>query len=199
MKVILMQAVPKLGKAGQVVNVKQGYARNFLFPQGMATVADRTQLQVLERRNAKIQKDLDATKAAAEALAERINGKHLKFEAKAGADRARLFGAVTSQDIADLIKKELGETVEKKDVLLLRPIKRLGTYDIELDVHRNVDIALKLEVFDPEVLLEEEAKKKAEAQAADVEVSETPVEEVVSDESVVEEVAEEVASEETGE
>jgi large subunit ribosomal protein L9 len=151
MKVILKQAVPKLGKEGQVVTVKDGYARNFLFPQSMAVIADKKQLQVLERQHAKVAAELEATKANAEALRERIHGKSIQFQTKAGAD-GRLFGAVTSQDIADLIKSELGETVEKKNVLLLRPIKRLGRYDIELNVHRNVNIELKLSVFDPEYI-----------------------------------------------
>ena len=85
MKVILKQSVPKLGKEGQVVNVKDGYARNFLFPQGMAIVADKTQLTVLERRNAKIASQLSETKAQAEALKGEIDGKELNIEAQVGA------------------------------------------------------------------------------------------------------------------
>lgn len=149
MNVILKQAVPKLGKAGQVVKVKPGYARNFLFPQGMAILADKTQLKALERRNAKAAATLAETKASAEALKERLNGKMVSIETKAGQD-LRLFGAVTSQDVADAILSQLGETVEKKAVLLLRPIKRLGRQHVELDVHRDVTIDITVRVFDPE-------------------------------------------------
>lgn len=171
MKVILKQAVPKLGKEGQVVNVKPGYARNFLFPQHMAVLADKSQMKVLDLKNAKVAQQLLETKSAADTLAEKIDGKEITIETKAGADRARLFGAVTSQDIADAIKSQLGETVDKKDVLLLRPIKRLGHYDIELDVHRQVSIAFKLHVVDPDLLEEERAQA---AQAAAVEALSNP-------------------------
>lgn len=161
MKVILQQAVPKLGKQGQVVNVKPGYARNFLFPQGMALLADKKQLEVLERRNAKVAAQLADTKANAEALKEKLNGKDISIETKSGGD-GRLFGAVTSQDICDAIKAQLGSDIDKKAVLLLRPIKRLGHYDIELDIHRDVTIELSLHVFDPEHM---EVEKKAEPEA----------------------------------
>lgn len=165
MKVILKQAVPKLGKEGQVVNVKAGYARNFLFPQSMAIVADKKQLSVLERQHAKIAADLEKTKAGAEALAEKLNGKSLRIQTKAGAD-GRLFGAITSQDIVDEIKKSLGESVDKKAVLLLRPIKRLGKYDVELNVHRAVNIEIKLSVFDPDFEEVDEKLPELEAELA---------------------------------
>lgn len=169
MNVILKQAVPKLGKAGQVVKVKPGYARNFLFPQGMAILADKSQLKALERRNAKAAATLAETKASAEALKVRIDGKMVSIETKAGPD-LRLFGAVTSQDVADAIAAQLGETVEKKAVLLLRPIKRLGRQHVELDVHRDVTIDILVRVFDPEhpeadVELAPKAVEKAEAVA----------------------------------
>lgn len=173
MKVILKQAVPKLGKEGQVVNVKPGYARNFLFPQGMAVVADKKQLEVVERRNAKVAASLAEGLAAAEALKGKIHGKEVSIQTKAGSDR-RLFGAVTDQDVADAVKAQLGESVDKKSVLLLRPIKRLGRYDVELNVHRNVVIEIKVRVFDPEFIeLDEEL--------------------VMADESAPEPVVEEVA------
>lgn len=162
MKVILKQAVPKLGKEGQVVNVKPGYARNFLFPQSMAVVADKKQLAVVERQQAKIAADLEKTKAGAESVAEKLNGKRLRIQTKAGAD-GRLFGAVTSQDIVDKIKSELGETIDRKAVLLLRPIKRLGTFDIELNIHRDVHIEIKLSVFDPDFEEVEEKLPDVEA------------------------------------
>lgn len=171
MKVILKQAVPKLGKEGHVVNVKPGYARNFLFPQGMAIVADKSQLGVLERQQAKIAADLEKTKAGAESVAEKLNGKSIRIQTKAGSD-GRLFGAITSQDIVDEIKKSLGESVDKKAVLLLRPIKRLGKFDIELNIHRAVSIEIKLAVFDPE--FEEVDEKLPEVDEVEETTSEEP-------------------------
>lgn len=180
MKVILKQAVPKLGKEGQVVTVKDGYARNFLFPNSMAVVADKKQLGALERQHAKAAAQLESTKADAEAMAARMNGKLVKIETKAGPD-GRLFGAVTSQDIVDAVKSQLNETIDRKAVLLLRPIKRLGTYDIELNVHRNVDIEFKLNVFDPEFIETEEHLPEFEEVMADAENPATP--EATADES----------------
>jgi len=168
MKVILRTAVPKVGKAGQVVNVKPGFARNFLFPQGMAVVADKSQMKALDARNARVSAKLAETKSSAEAVAEQLNGKTLRIEGKVGAEQGKLFGAITSQDIADAISKEFGQTVEKKDVALLQPIKRTGKYPIEVDIHRDVPIHMTVVVFDPaavETAPAEEAAPETEAPA----------------------------------
>lgn len=178
MKVILKQAVPKLGKEGQVVNVKAGYARNFLFPQSMAIVADKSQLGVLERQQAKIAADLEKTKAGAETVASKLHGKSIRIQTKAGTD-GRLFGAITSQDIVDEVKKSLGESVDKKAVLLLRPIKRLGRYDIELNIHRSVNIEIKLAVFDPDFEEIDEKMPEMEEVAAEEVVEEQEASEPV--------------------
>lgn len=178
MRVILKQSVPKVGKEGQVVSVKPGFARNFLFPQGMAIVADKAQLKALEVRNSRIAQQLEDTKSGAENEAEKLNGKTVRIQAKAG-ELGRLFGAVTSQDVADAIKQDLGVELEKKQVGLLQPIKRLGTFGVEIDLHRLVDCEVNVEVFDPEyvgveeermeeldeVLAEDEAEKEAALQA----------------------------------
>lgn len=192
MKVILLEAVPKLGKEGQVVNVKPGYARNFLFPQGMATLADKKQLEVLDRRNAKMAAQLAETKSDAEKVAEQLNGKEIKIQVKAGRESTRLFGAVTSEQIAEEIKSQLGVEVEKKQVLLVAPIKRLGNYGVEINIHREVDIEVKVNVFDPE---HEEAEKKEEAEAT----AEVIGEELKTDDEVKAEAAAEEESDEDSE
>ncbi|MCH7905173.1 MAG: 50S ribosomal protein L9 [Armatimonadetes bacterium] len=148
MKVILKQTVPKVGKEGQVVKVKNGFARNFLFPRGMATVADKAQLKVLEARNKKLESKLAETKAAADAIAEKLSGGELRIEVKSGIG-ARLFGAVTAQDLADAIKEQLGVEVEKKAVGILQPIKQLGSFTIEIDLHRQVDCKIVANIIDP--------------------------------------------------
>lgn len=149
MKVILNQTVPKVGKQGHVVTVADGFARNYLFPRGLAIVADKNQLKALEVRNARLDAKTAGAKAAAEALKEKLNGQSVRIEGKVGADSNKLFGAITSQDVADAIKKQLGETIEKKDIALIEPIKRLGNYKVELDLHRSVDAIVNVEVFDP--------------------------------------------------
>lgn len=162
MKVILNQTVPKVGKAGQVVTVAGGYARNYLFPRGLAVVADRGQLRALEVRRVRVDAQLAETKADAEAVKERLDGKEVRIEAKAGRENTKLFGAITSEKIAEAIAEQLGVTVEKKQVGLLNPIKRLGVFPIEIDLHRDVDATVRVEVYDPDMIVEEVAETEAE-------------------------------------
>lgn len=162
MKVILNQTVPKVGKAGTVVSVADGFARNYLFPRGLAIVADRNQIAALEKRNARLAEKTAAQKAAAEALGAELSGKTVKISTKVGADGVRLNGAITSQNIADAIKAQLGKDLDKKQVALHDPIKRLGTYSVELDLHMSVDATISVVVFDPALIVEEEAEATAE-------------------------------------
>ncbi|HXH60461.1 MAG TPA: 50S ribosomal protein L9 [Fimbriimonadaceae bacterium] len=164
MRVILKQSVPKVGKEGQVVRVKAGFARNFLFPRGMAIVADKAQMKVLEARNKRLEAQLAATQSSAQEVAEKIDGKRVRLEVKAGTGQ-RLFGAVTSQDIADAVKDQLGVELDRKVVGLLQPIKQLGHFSIDVDLHRHVDCRVYVDVVDPEA--EEEARKAAELKAAE--------------------------------
>ena len=162
MRVILKQTVPKVGKEGQVVRVKNGFARNFLFPRGMAVVADKAQLRVLEARNKRLESQLADTKSAADESASKLDGKSVRIEVKSGTGQ-RLFGAVTAQDIADVIKDQLGVEIDRKIVGILQPIKQLGHFHIEIDLHRQVDCKVTVHVVDP--VAEEEARKAAEGAA----------------------------------
>ena len=164
MKVILNKTVPKVGKEGQVVTVADGYARNFLFPRKLAILADKKQIGALEKRNARVEARTADQKAAAEALRDQLEGQTVRIEGKVGADTTKLFGAVTSQDIADAIAAQLKLTVDKKHIALVDPIKRLGSYPIQLDLHRSVDAHITVNVFDPNAKVEE-APKPAEAPA----------------------------------
>ncbi len=189
MKVILKQSVPKVGKEGTVVKVKDGFARNFLFPRGMAIIADKSQLKVLEARNARLESKLSETKAAAAAIGEKLDGKRLRMEVRSGSGQ-RLFGAVTSQDIADAIKLQLGVEVDKKTVGILQPIKQLGHFSIEIDLHRHVDCKIYLDVVDP--VAEEEARKAAEEKGKTIPAAPVAKAEAVVEEVEVEEEAEPV-------
>lgn len=175
MKVILNQTVPKVGKEGQVVTVANGYARNFLFPRKLAIVADKKQIQAMERRQVKLDTKLAETKSEAEAIKEKLHGQTVKLEGKVGKDSTKLFGAITAQDVADAIKSQLKVDVEKKRVGVLEPIKRLGRHPIDIDLHRDVDATVTVHVFDPnapedEVVVTETAEGKANATAETVEV-----------------------------
>jgi large subunit ribosomal protein L9 len=165
MKVILNQTVPKVGKAGTVVTVADGFARNYLFPRGLAIIADRTQVAALNKRNERLAAKTAEQKTAAEALGAKLDGKTIKVETKVGADGVRLNGAVTSQNIADAIKAQTGETLDKKQIALHDPIKRLGNYEVELDLHMSVDAKINVIVLDPAlIVVEEPAAEEASAE-----------------------------------
>jgi large subunit ribosomal protein L9 len=166
MKVILKQTVPKVGKEGTVVTVADGYARNYLFPRGLAILADKNQLVALERRQAKVADKSAGLKTAAEELKAELDGKTVRLEGKVGKDSGKLFGAITSQDVIDAIKSQLGKTIDKKQVALIEPIKRLGVHSVELDLHPQVDAHVNVEVYDPNVVVA--APKEEEKPAEDL-------------------------------
>ena len=150
MKVILNQAVPKVGKEGQIVNVADGFARNFLFPRKLAVLAEKNQIASLERRHARLAAKGAETLSSAEQQKEKIDGAVVRIEGKVGKDTGRLFGAITAQDVADALKSQHGFEIDRKKIGLVQPIKRLGTTEVELDLHQNVDAKIQVVVFDPE-------------------------------------------------
>lgn len=161
MKVILNQTVPKVGKEGTVVSVADGFARNYLFPRGLAILADKKQVGALEKRNARISERTAGQKSSAEDVRGKLDGLTVRIEGKVGRDSTKLFGAVTSQDVADAIGSQLGVAVEKKQIALIEPIKRLGIHEVEVDLHREVDAKIKVEVFDPNAVVEAPAAEEA--------------------------------------
>lgn len=165
MKVILNQTVPKVGKQGQVVTVADGYARNYLFPRGLAVLAERRQIAALEKRMAKVAEKTAHLKTDAETLKEKLDGQTVRIEGKVGRDSTKLFGAITSQDVIDAIQAQLGVTVDKKQVALIEPIRRLGNHAVELDLHRDVDAHLTVTVFDPNAPVETAAEATEEPAA----------------------------------
>jgi len=157
MKVILNQTVPKVGKAGTVATVANGYARNFLFPRGLAIVADRQQLAALELKQRHLAEKTAGQKSEAETLRTALDGKSVRIEAKLGGDGVRLIGAITSERIVEAIRAAYGVELERKQVALVEPIKRLGTYEVELDLHMSVEAKMNVEVVDPNAAELEEA------------------------------------------
>jgi large subunit ribosomal protein L9 len=149
MKVILKRTVPKLGKQGTVVSVKPGYARNFLFPQGMAVFADRGQLKALEMQNARIAARLAETRADAEKLAAKVQGLRIVIQGRSG-ETGKLFGAITSAEIVDRVKAAAGVELDRRQVMLLQPIRTTGRHRVELDLHRDLDVSLFVVVYDPD-------------------------------------------------
>jgi len=173
MKVILNKTVPKVGKEGQIVNVSDGFARNFLFPRQLAIVAEKNQIAALERRHAKSAAKRAEGLTAAQQDAEKLNGQSIRIQGKVGTT-GRLFGAITAQDVADAIKAQLGQEVDRRKIALVQPIKRLGIHPVQLDLHHDVDAIVKVEVFDPEApayisesLIEPEGEAAAPAEEAE--------------------------------
>jgi large subunit ribosomal protein L9 len=149
MKVILNQTVPKVGKAGTVVVVKDGFARNYLFPRSLAILADKNQLKALEHRAARVAEKTAGQRSGAETTRDQLNGKTVRIAGQVGAAQGKLFGAITSQDVVDAIKSQLGVEVDRKKVALIEPIKRLGVHEVEIDLHHDVDAKVSVEVYDP--------------------------------------------------
>lgn len=144
MKVILKSDVKDLGRIGDVVNVKDGFARNFLVPQGLAAEASTKNVKAFEHEKKKIQEMARKVKAGAAGLAEQIAAAKITIKAKAG-EEDKLFGSVTSMDIAEALKVA-GIDVDKKKIQLDEPIKRLGEYTVAIKLHSEVSAQLNVQV-----------------------------------------------------
>ena len=143
-EVILRDDVPHLGKIGEVVRVKPGYARNFLFPRGLAVEANRKNLRVLEHHKRIIGAKAAVERKSAEATAGRLEGLRLTVKARAG-EEGRLFGSVTNLDVERLLVEQ-GFQVDRRRIALGEPIKQLGTFPIVVQVGRDVRATVQLTV-----------------------------------------------------
>ncbi len=144
MKIILKEDVHGLGRAGQVINVKDGYARNYLLPKGLALVADEKNLKALEYQKKKFEEEAKKKLQDAESVQQRLTAFELTIKAKAGEDQ-KLFGSITAKDIAEALQKH-GFSVDKKQINISEPIKRIGEHEVELKLHSNVSAKLKINV-----------------------------------------------------
>jgi len=142
MQVILLEP-SRLGKTGEVVSVKDGYARNWLIPQGLAVSATRTNMKTLEAQLRSIEKRQAQEKAVAEDLASRLNGVAVELSVRAG--EGKIYGAVTHQDVADSLD-QLGFDVDRRKTDMPRTVKEIGEYDIAYRAHPEVTIPMKLVV-----------------------------------------------------
>jgi large subunit ribosomal protein L9 len=144
MKVILLQDVKGHGKKGELCNVSDGYARNFLFPKKLAAVADNTAMNDLKNREAAAahhkQEEIDRANATAKAL----NGKTVTISAKAGSN-GKLFGSVTSKEIAAEIKKSLGVEIDRKK-MSVADIKNFGEYTAEIKLYTGITAKITVKV-----------------------------------------------------
>ena len=145
MKVILLCDVKGQGKKDQIIDVSDGYARNFLFPQKKAILADAKATNELKNKeNAKQFKISEERKAALD-LAERIKKTNVEIKMEHGQDN-RLYGSVTAKDIADQLKKALGVDIDKRKINLKDPIKAYGTYSVEIKLYTDVVASFNVKV-----------------------------------------------------
>lgn len=145
MEVILLEKIKNLGTLGTKVNVKSGYGRNFLIPQGKAVPATEKNVAEFEARRAELEAKANTALAAAQSRGERISALAVVVAAKAG-DEGRLFGSVGTRDIAEAITK-LGEAVDKSEVRLPNgALRSTGDYDIDVQLHSEVSVTLKVTV-----------------------------------------------------
>ncbi|MDR1796209.1 MAG: 50S ribosomal protein L9 [Clostridiales Family XIII bacterium] len=145
MKVILLEDILGAGKAGDVVDVKNGYARNKLLPSGLAIEANAVNMKTLEHRRMKIAAKKAADKEAAELVAKQIEGQALTFTAKAG-EGGKLFGSVTAAEIAEALAAQVGFEIDKKKVDLDSPIKAIGEYEVAIKIYTEVAPVVKVTV-----------------------------------------------------
>ncbi|ARE38473.1 LSU ribosomal protein [Rhodovulum sp. P5] len=144
MQVILLERVAKLGQMGEVVSVKDGYARNFLLPQGKAMRANDANIARFEAEKAQLEARNLETKKEAEALGAKLDGQQFVV-IRSASDAGALYGSVTTRDVADAATAD-GFTVDRKQVALTGPIKDLGLHDVTVTLHPEVDVTIQVNV-----------------------------------------------------
>lgn len=144
MQVILKRDVARLGKAGDIVKVKDGYARNYLIPKGFAVPATKGFLREQKNLNLAKKQKQDRLLAEAKEQAAKLSGKTLVFYAKAG--QGRIFGSITAKEIANKIRATYKISVDKRRVLLDKNLKELGLHPVEIQLHPEVRVKITVEI-----------------------------------------------------
>ncbi|GAA3872899.1 50S ribosomal protein L9 [Celeribacter arenosi] len=184
MQVILLQRVAKLGQMGDVVNVKDGYARNFLLPQEKALRASDANIKAFEARKAQLEADNLETKKEADALAEKLDGQTFVV-IRSASDSGSLYGSVTPRDIED-VAKENGFIVSRKQVVIGNPIKDLGLRDVTVLLHPEVEATVTLNIA--------RSPEEAELQASGKSIQELAAEEEAQAEFEIAELFDDIGS-----
>ncbi|CAD0185246.1 50S ribosomal protein L9 [Ruegeria sp. THAF57] len=184
MQVILLERVAKLGQMGDVVDVKPGFARNFLLPQGKALSASDANIASFEAQKAQLEARNLETKKEAESLAEKLDGQQF-IVIRSASDAGALYGSVTPRDAADAAT-EAGFTVDKKQVALVAPIKELGLHAVAVKLHPEVEVEIKMNVA--------RSEEEAELQASGKSIQELAAEEEAAAEFEIAELFDDIGS-----
>jgi large subunit ribosomal protein L9 len=145
MKVLLTRDVEHLGNTGEIKEVKGGYGRNYLIPQGMAVLATRGQIKQAEERIAAQRRRDEASRRDAEAVVARINGITLRFTARVG-EQDRLYGSITNSDIAEKLSAQAGVDIDRRKVELEDSLKRVGIYPVRVKVASGIEAVINVVV-----------------------------------------------------
>ena len=184
MQIILMERVAKLGQMGDVVNVKQGYARNFLIPTGKALRASAANITSFEAQKAQLEARNLETKAEAESLASKLDGQRFVV-IRSASDAGSLYGSVTTRDAADAAT-ESGFSIDKKQAILLAPIKELGLHALIVRLHPEVSANIELNVA--------RSAEEAQLQAAGKSIQDLAAEEEAAAEFEIQELFDDIGS-----
>jgi len=184
MQVILLERVSKLGQMGDVVDVKAGYARNFLLPQGKALTASASNVASFEAQKAQLEARNLETKKEAEDFAGRVNGQQF-IVIRSASDAGSLYGSVSTRDAAEAATAG-GYTVDRKQVVLARPIKELGLHDVHIVLHPEVEATIQLNVA--------RSEEEAELQASGKSIQELAAEEEAAAEFEIAELFDDIGS-----
>jgi large subunit ribosomal protein L9 len=151
MKIVLRQDVPKLGESGTIQQVKNGYARNYLIPRGMAVLATDGEIKVAEHNLKVRERKVTRQEEQLQSFADKIDGQRLEFTAIAGA-QGRLFGSVTSSEIADQLAEKIGEEIDRRKIQLTEPLRTVGEHAVEIHLvgklRPTVTVAITAEASD---------------------------------------------------
>ncbi len=146
MKVILREDVKNIGSMGQIIDVADGFGRNYLVPRGLAVEANTKNIKSLEHEKKVIQEKAKKIRNQAQDLAGKISNTTLVIKAKAG-EEGKLFGSVTTMDIAEQLKKE-GFDIDKKKISMEEPIKRIGSHAVKIKIHPEIATEVKVQVIE---------------------------------------------------
>jgi len=147
MKLILTRDVADLGKAGQVVNVSDGYGRNFLLPRKLAIVADASALAALDKKREIIETKGEKMVEEAQEIAQKIDQLKVTITGKAGSG-TKLYGSVTSQEVADALVQQHSISVDKRKIHITEPIKSMGSFEVPVRLHHDVTATIHVEVVE---------------------------------------------------
>lgn len=184
MDVILLERVAKLGQIGEIVSVKQGYARNFLLPQGKALRVNAANVAAFEAQKAQLEARNLETKKEAEALAAKLDGETF-IVLRSASDGGSLYGSVTIRDAAEAATAA-GYSIDRKQVALIAPIKDIGIHDVAVILHPEVEVTIKLNVA--------RSTEEAELQAAGKSIAELAAEEEAAAEFEIQELFDDIGS-----